>query len=126
MAAATAALVLGAPSPASAECAAPTYHGGLPLRVGECPEAVAGGAAAGVWALLILAVGLWLASALVRSRTTADADLGLIDEVFSQGATAREIPDEGEGVDSAGATSASTSTLTLPPASRPPSTSAEG
>ncbi|MFE9728613.1 hypothetical protein ACFYQ5_34840 [Streptomyces sp. NPDC005794] len=86
--AATAALVIGAPSPASAECAAPTYHGGLPLRVGECPEAVAGGAAAGVWALLVLVAGLWLASALSRSRASTDADLRTVDRVFTnQGQT---------------------------------------
>ncbi|MFJ9211807.1 hypothetical protein [Streptomyces sp. NPDC102264] len=83
MAAAVTALVLGTPSPASAECAAPTYHGGLPLRVGECPEAVAGGAAAGVWVLLVLAAGLWLASALSRSRAATDADLETIDKVFT-------------------------------------------
>ncbi|MER5360764.1 hypothetical protein [Streptomyces sp. NPDC002785] len=83
LAVATAALVLGAPSPASAECAAPTYHGGLPLRVGECPEAIASGAAAGVWALLVLVAGLWLASALSRSRASTDADLGTIDRVFT-------------------------------------------
>ncbi|MDO0914956.1 hypothetical protein QQM39_30265 [Streptomyces sp. DT2A-34] len=86
LATATATLVLGTPAPASAECAAPTYHGGLPLHVGECPEAVAGGASAGVWALLLLAAGVWLASALSRSRGGTDADLTVIDEVFSQNA----------------------------------------
>ncbi|WP_187284719.1 hypothetical protein [Streptomyces sp. uw30] len=89
---ATATLVLGTPSPASAECAAPTYHGGLPLHVGECPEAVAGGASAGVWALLLLAAGLWLASALSRSRAGTDADLATIDEVFSQERRADTVP----------------------------------
>ncbi|MER5938832.1 hypothetical protein ABT121_16095 [Streptomyces sp. NPDC001928] len=92
LASATATLVLGTPSPASAECAAPTYHGGLPLHVGECPEAVAGGASAGVWALLILAAGLWLAWALSRSRAATDADLATIDEVFSQAAAAEPTP----------------------------------
>ncbi|MFJ8620094.1 hypothetical protein ACIRD4_30200 [Streptomyces clavifer] len=65
-------------------------------------------------------MSLWLARALSRSKTTTDADLGLIDEVFSQGATAEAMPDEGEGVDFGGATS--TSTPTFPP----PSASTEG
>jgi hypothetical protein len=86
LAATTAILVLGTSSPASAECAAPTYHGGLPLRVGECPEAVAGGAAAGLWALLVLGAGFWLTFVLSRSRARTDADLAAIDEVFSQDA----------------------------------------
>lgn len=84
LATAVATLVLGTSSPAAAECAAPTYHGGLPLHVGDCPEAVAGGAAAGVWVLLILAAGVWIASALSRSRGGTNADLAVIDEVFSQ------------------------------------------
>lgn len=83
LAVAGAALVLGTSPPASAECAAPTYHGGLPLRVGECPEAVAGGAAAGAWYLLALVAGLWFASALSRSRASTDTDLGTMDRVFT-------------------------------------------
>ncbi|KOU55071.1 hypothetical protein ADK57_45875 [Streptomyces sp. MMG1533] len=112
LAAASALLVLGTPSPASAQCAAPTYHGGLPLRVGQCPEGVAGGAAAGVWALLVLAAGLWLASALSRSRTTTDADLAAIDEVFSQAAADGPTEAEEDGEDSGGAESAPTSPST--------------
>ncbi|MEU7051390.1 hypothetical protein [Streptomyces eurythermus] len=80
--AATATLVLGTPSLASAQCAAPTYHGGLPLRVGECPETVAGGASAGAVAFVVLAAVLGLARALSRGRATTDGDLTTIDEVF--------------------------------------------
>lgn len=36
--AAVALLVLGSPSSASAQCVAPTYNGGLPVRAGSCPE----------------------------------------------------------------------------------------
>lgn len=82
LAAATAPLVLGTPSPASAQCAAPAYHGGVPLWIGECPEAVAGGASAAVWALVIVAAGLWIARALSRSDSGEATDLQLIDRVF--------------------------------------------
>ncbi|MCZ4604971.1 hypothetical protein O3S80_14715 [Streptomyces sp. Lzd4kr] len=82
-AAATLTLVLGSSSPASAECAAPTYHGGLPLRIGACPEAVAAGASAMVWAVLLLAAGLWIAHGLTRPDSRDASDLELIDRVFS-------------------------------------------
>ncbi|MFJ3496946.1 hypothetical protein ACIPPJ_25615 [Streptomyces sp. NPDC086091] len=82
LAAAVAVLVLGAPPPASAQCAASTYHGGLPLWTGTCPEGVAGGASVAAVALAVLAAGGWLARAWSRGRDRADADLALLDEVF--------------------------------------------
>ncbi|KPI06254.1 hypothetical protein OK074_4232 [Actinobacteria bacterium OK074] len=88
LAAATVLLVLGTSAPASAQCAAPTYHGGLPVRVGACPEGVAGGASGGVWAVVVLAVGLWIAYARSRSGATTEADLGVIDAVFGAAAEA--------------------------------------
>ncbi|MFF5157936.1 hypothetical protein ACFY3N_17070 [Streptomyces sp. NPDC000348] len=88
---ATAALVLGTPSPASAQCAAPTYHGGIPLWIGECPEAVAGGASAVVWAVVIAVAGLWIARALSRSDHGETTDLRLIDRVFEGEPTDTEV-----------------------------------
>ncbi|MEU6353126.1 hypothetical protein ABZ896_28015 [Streptomyces sp. NPDC047072] len=82
--AAAATLVLGTPSSASAQCAAPTYHGGLPLWIGTCPETVAGGASAAVWVLIVLTAGLWAARALARSDSGGTTDLQLIDRVFDQ------------------------------------------
>ncbi|GGZ21913.1 hypothetical protein CP967_33575 [Streptomyces nitrosporeus] len=82
---ATTALVLGATSPASAQCAAPTYHGGIPLWIGECPETVAGGASAVVWAVVIAVAVLWIARALSRPESPEAGDLELIDQVFSHG-----------------------------------------
>jgi len=82
---ATTALVLGTPSPASAQCAAPTYHGGIPLWIGECPETVAGGASAVVWAVGIAVAGAWIAYALSRPDPREAGDLELIDQVFSHG-----------------------------------------
>jgi hypothetical protein len=87
---ATAALVLGTSSPASAQCAAPTYHGGIPLWIGECPETVAGGASAAVWALAIAAAGLWITRALFRSDSGETTDLHLIDRVFEGEPTGTE------------------------------------
>ncbi|MGW1616600.1 hypothetical protein ACWCQZ_45685 [Streptomyces sp. NPDC002285] len=83
VAAATVTLVVGTSAPASAECAAPTYHGGLPLRIGDCPEAVAAGASAVVWAVLLIAAGLWIAHGLTRPDSREASDLELIDRVFS-------------------------------------------
>lgn len=91
--AAVALLVLGSPSSASAQCVAPTYNGGLPVRAGSCPEGVAGGASGLAWAVVVLAVGVWVVRALSRSRSAADAELGLIDEVFGQ----EEQAESGEG-----------------------------
>ncbi|MFD9326132.1 hypothetical protein [Streptomyces sp. NPDC060065] len=91
--AAVALLVIGSPTSASAQCVAPTYNGGLPVRAGNCPEGVAGGASGLVWAVVVLAVGVWLVRALSRSRSAADAELGLIDEVFGQ----EERTEAGEG-----------------------------
>jgi hypothetical protein len=92
LALATAAQVLGAPATASAMCAAPTYHGGMPLWIGECSEAVAGGASAAVWGAVVVAVGLWVARALVGSDSRS-ADLRLIDRVFDP-ETSDEAGDE--------------------------------
>ncbi|MEV5884816.1 hypothetical protein AB0L74_19130 [Streptomyces sp. NPDC052020] len=78
-------LVLASPSPASAQCAAPTYHGGMPVRVGACPETVAGGASLAVWAVVIGAAVLWVWRALLRSRPEVEEDLALIDDVFQEG-----------------------------------------
>ncbi|MFE7114712.1 hypothetical protein ACFU99_04730 [Streptomyces sp. NPDC057654] len=79
-------LVLGAaPSRASAKYAAhacPACHGVLPLRGGEGPEAVADGVAAGVRALFVLVAGLWLVSALLRLRASADAGPGTAGGAF--------------------------------------------
>lgn len=86
LAAATVLLVLGGPSSASAQCLPPAYHSDLPGGSGTCPEQVAGSASAVVWAVLVLAAGLWLARALSRSRDTTDDDLAVVDSVFSQSA----------------------------------------
>jgi hypothetical protein len=99
LAAATAILVLGTPSPASAQCAAPTYHGGLPLHIGECPEAIAGGAVAGAWALAVLTAGLWCAFACSRSRAETEADLAVIDEIFTQAVAEHPVRDDADDAD---------------------------
>ncbi|MFE7072254.1 hypothetical protein ACFU96_19445 [Streptomyces sp. NPDC057620] len=82
LSAAVAFLLLGSPPSASAQCAAPTYHGGLPIRAGSCPEGVARGASGVVWAVAVTGAGVWLARAVARSRSSGDSDLALIDEVF--------------------------------------------
>ncbi|MBT2384379.1 hypothetical protein [Streptomyces sp. ISL-11] len=84
LATATALLVLGAPATASAQCADPHYHGGRTFPGGSCPENVADAASGTVWAVLVLAAGLWIAVALSRHRSTTAADLAAIDEAFSR------------------------------------------
>ncbi|MEU6347932.1 hypothetical protein ABZ896_01230 [Streptomyces sp. NPDC047072] len=88
-AAAVVLLVLGDPAPAAAQCAPPAYHGDLPGAAGSCPQGTAGGASALVWAVVVLAAGLWLARAVSRSRAATDADLATTDAVFAEHA-----PDE--------------------------------
>ncbi|GAA2717056.1 MULTISPECIES: hypothetical protein [Streptomyces] len=83
LAVATALLVLGAPASASAQCADPNYRGTRTFPGGSCPTTVAGTASAGVWAVLVLAAALWLARLLTRSRSTTDADLAMLDAVFT-------------------------------------------
>ncbi|MEV4433029.1 hypothetical protein [Streptomyces sp. NPDC049585] len=83
LAVATALLVLGAPASASAQCADPNYRGTRTFPGGSCPTTVAQTASAGVWAVLVLAAALGLAHLLSRSRSTTDADLAMLDAVFS-------------------------------------------
>ncbi|MFF8280861.1 hypothetical protein ACF05T_33170 [Streptomyces lateritius] len=83
LATATALLVLGAPASAAAQCSNPDYKGIRSFPGGACPQHVAGIASGVVWALLTLAAGLWLISALRRSRSETDTDLATIDAVFS-------------------------------------------
>ncbi|GGX23621.1 hypothetical protein [Streptomyces chryseus] len=82
VATATALLVLVAPVSAAAQCSNPDYKGSRSFPGGACPENVAGIASGAVWALLVLAAGLWLASALRRSRSETATDLTTIDSVF--------------------------------------------
>ncbi len=67
------------------------------MRVGACPEGVAGGASGAVWAVVVLAAGLWIAYARSRSRATADTDLEVIDAVFSEAVTEAAGDAHGEG-----------------------------
>lgn len=83
-AAAVLVLVLGCPVPASAQCLPPAYHGDVPGAAGSCPQGAASGASAVVWAVAVLAVGLWLARAFSRSRATTEADLATTDAVFTE------------------------------------------
>ncbi|OEJ23574.1 hypothetical protein AR457_02725 [Streptomyces agglomeratus] len=82
LATATALLVLGAPASAVAQCSNPDYKGSRSFPGGACPEHVAGFASGAMWGLLALAAGLWLISALRRSRSETDTDLAAIDAVF--------------------------------------------
>ncbi|MGW3283066.1 hypothetical protein ACWDR3_00300 [Streptomyces sp. NPDC001002] len=77
-------VVLDGPSSASAQCLPPAYHGDLPGSTGSCPGRTVAEASGVVWAVLVLAVGLWLARAQFRSRAETDADLELVDSVFRQ------------------------------------------
>ncbi|MFC4517564.1 hypothetical protein [Streptomyces ehimensis] len=85
-------LVLGTPASASAQCADPNYRGSRTFPGGSCPETVADTASTGVWVLVLLAAGTWLAYALSRSRSTTDADLATVDATFAKSTPAD--PDE--------------------------------
>ncbi|MER6997219.1 hypothetical protein [Streptomyces sp. NPDC000410] len=91
LATATALLVLGTPASASAQCSDPNYKGSRSFPGGSCPEYVANTSSAAVWALLVLAGGLWLAFAWSRSRDTTIADLAVVDAVFSDAATGETV-----------------------------------
>ncbi|MFG2205687.1 hypothetical protein [Streptomyces sp. NPDC048638] len=87
LAAATALLVLATPATASAQCSGPNYRGTRTFPGGDCPEPTAIAASGTVWALLLLAAGLWLTLARRRSRSATTADLALVDATFTQAAT---------------------------------------
>ncbi|MEU3461215.1 hypothetical protein ABZ721_14860 [Streptomyces sp. NPDC006733] len=89
-----AAVVLGAPDPAVAQCAAPNYRGGRSLPSGGCPTHAAATASATVWAVLALVGLAWLLLAIRRGRDVTDADLAVVDAGFA--ATAQQEAPTGQ------------------------------
>ncbi|MFF3340148.1 hypothetical protein [Streptomyces flavidovirens] len=121
--------VLGVPAPASAQCSNPNFPSSRVFPTGKCPEGVATTASATVWCLLAIAFVLWLVLALSRHRPGTNADLELIDAVFSQAETDGGPTPRGEGISkptlvlgprtAATGHTGNTATLPAPPSTAP-------
>ncbi|MDG4860618.1 hypothetical protein P8605_21045 [Streptomyces sp. T-3] len=82
--------VLATPTSASAQCSNPTAPGSKLLPGTQCPEGTATTASALVWGLAVIALILWLVRTMTRLRSTTDADVQVIDTVFSHPETTED------------------------------------